>query len=441
MGILQKAGKFLGVSKFGQGLATTARVLSGEVGRDIRRQEEQTAQQSKILYAARQEKDPAKRRKLLEIAATTNAPSAMDIDPGLNLSDKEILGSAANVGLNILTPGAFKGSKAAIIGKNAALGSAFGAASGLEKNRSMGGVVGSAVGGAIIGGALGVATVGVKALKDFTTQTTPKWLMDKAIKPTLDEARKTVKYGQKTLGEELLKEGVKGSPKKLLDIADDKLTSLEDELQNVLNNPALDEARITRDKLVPYFKDIVDSKAGIPGLSSEVKSINKIINDIPKELTLREANIMKRRIYNEVRDVAYKLDSNLSLKGKVLKKLANALKQEIEKEVGGTIVMDINKKLAIYGRLENRIVDQMAKSMRSNGFGLTDAILTAGGIASMNPTAFLGSLMASGVRHGLGSTGVQTGLAQGLNKLQSVGTGAVGKTLGEVTRRGVLNVP
>src|SRR3990167_8932418 len=144
MGILQKAGKFLGISKAGEGIATTRRILGGEVKQDIQRQEENTSQVNKILYAYKQESDPIKKKQLLNLAKNQGElgveMSASKIDPGLNLSNKEVIGSFANIGLNVATPGAFKGGKASIIGKNAALGSAFGLASGLEKNRSVGGI-------------------------------------------------------------------------------------------------------------------------------------------------------------------------------------------------------------------------------------------------------------------------------------------------------------
>lgn len=445
MGILQKTGNFLGVSKFGQGLATAGRVLSGGVGKDIARQNQNTAQVNKVLYAARQEKDKVRRTKLLQLAKSMGDQgmemSADKIDPGLNLSNREVLGSAANVALNVLTPGAFKGAKKAIVAKNAALGAGFGAAQGLEKNRSAKGVVGSATGGALIGGAIGGASVAARAFKSFTTQTTPKWLMDKAIKPTLDESRKALRYGQKSLGEELLQEGVKGSPEKLLRIADDKLTSLEDELQTVINNPALSEARITRERLAPYLKDVMEAKAGTPGLQGDVQRIKNVFDSIPESMTLPEANQMKRRIYDELRDISYKLDSKLSTKGKALKQIARGLKEEIENEVGGTVVKDINQKLSLYGRLENRIVDQMARDMRNNGFGLTDAILTTGGLASMNPLGILGSLSAVGIRKGIGSTTARTNVAQGLNKMQNVGTGKTSQVVKGVTKRAILNAP
>lgn len=441
MGLLQKTGDFLGISKFGQGIASATRVLTGEVGQDIQRQQQQTEQKNKITYAARQETDPSKKAQLLQLAQSISSKSASEIDPGLNLSNKEVLGSAANVGLNILTPGAFKGGRATVIGKNAALGAGFGAASGLEKNRSAGGIVGSTVGGAAVGAALGTAVVAAKALKEFTTVATPKWLMDKAVKPTLDEARKAIKYGSDSLGDELLREGVKGSPQKLLEIADTKLTSLEDDLQRVLSSPEHGSKIIKKETLAPYLKGIMEAKAGTPGLGGDVQRIKNVFDGIPEQMTLQEANVMKRRIYSELRDIAYKLDSKLSVKGSALKQIAKGLKQEIETAVGGNIVGDINKKLSLYGRLENRITDQMARSMRNNSFGLTDAILTAGGVATMNPVGLFAALSAAGVKHAVGSTAARTYAAQGLKGLQSVGTGKTAQVLKGIGQRAVLNVP
>jgi len=436
---IAKTGNFLGVNKFGQGIAGATRVLTGEVGQDINRQNQNSLQIGKLLYAAKQEKDPQKRTRLLQLAqGLGTGTSATEIDPNLNLSNKEILGSAANIGLNILTPGAFKGGAGAVIGKNAALGAGFGLASGLEKNRSTKGLVGSTIGGALTGAALGAGTVAFRGLKNYLTKTTPRFLMDNAVRPALNDLKKSVKYGGDTLGKELLNEGVKGGPQKLLQISDSKLNSLEDELQSVLNSPSLSEARIKRSNISKYLGELRSAKLGTPGMKGDVQRIDSIIKDIPAEMTLQQANQMKRRIYNELRDPAFKIDAKLSTKGATLKKIANALKTEIEKEVGGTVVSDINRKLSIYGRLENSIVDQMARQMRNNGIGLTDAILAAGGIAS-SPQAFLGAIGFSTLRRN--SMGIETYAAQGLNKLGEMGGGKIGQTVSGAVRRGVLNLP
>lgn len=431
MGLFPKAAEFLGIKKFGQGIASAGRVLTGGVDQDIQTQQAADSMNQKLLYVARNEQDPAKKRRLLELAQRNGASVTPEqIDPGLKLTNKEVLGSAANVAMNIATPGAFKGGKAAVLGKNAALGSAFGAASGLEKNRSAKGVVGSAVGGAIVGTGIGVAGLAAKAAKDFVGKKVPVWIMNKAVKPALADLRKNVKYGTKTLGEELLDEGVKGGPKKLLEIADDKLTSLEDELQATLSSQGLAEAKITRQQIKPYLKELVSAKKGTPGLGGEAQRIEGIWKSMPEEMTLQEANQMKRRIYQELRDVSYKMDAKLGTRAAALKNIASGLKTEIENTVGGTVVQDINRKLSIYGRLENSMVDQLAREMRNNGISLTDAVLLAGG----DTTSILALL-----RH-IGQ-GTETQIAQGLSKVSKVGTGALGKTVKSVAKRAALNAP
>lgn len=441
MGALQKIGKFIGIDKFGKAIATAGREVTGGINRDIQVQDQITQNETRLLYAAKQEQNPEKRKQLLQLAQSVgqSRTNLSEIDPGLKLTNKEVIGSAANLALNVAGPAAFKGSKAAIIGKNAAQGALYGAASGLEKNRDTKGIIGSTAGGAIIGAGIGVASVAAKAFRDFTTKTTPEWLMNKAVKPTLDELRKNVKYGTKTLGKELLDEGVSGGPQKLLDIAETRMTEAEDKLQNVLKSyPGVS---ISKEQIVPYLQDAIKQKQGVPGLGGDVQRIKNIINDIPDQLTLQEANEMKRRIYNELRDPAYKLDAKLGTKAGALKQIAKGLKTEIENAVGGDVVAELNRKLSIYGRLEGRITDQMARTLRNNAFGLTDAILTAGGVANMTPQGLLAAMSTVGIKKGAGSTAFRTGAAQVLKKGAKIGTGATARAAKDIAKRAALNLP
>lgn len=433
MGAVQKLGNFLGVKKFADAMASTARVLTGEVAQDRELLEQDSANLQKITYAMKNEKDPVKKERLAKLAKSllnSKTATAEEIDPGLKLSNKEIIGSAANVVLNMATPSAFKGGKAAVVAKNAAMGAGYGAASGLEKNRSASGVVGSTVGGALTGAAIGTVGLLGKAAKEYVGKTVPEWMMNKAVKPALQDLKKNVKYGSATLGKELLDEGVKGGPKKLLEIADNKTTSLEDELQSVLSHQGLSEARINKQQIRPYLEELITAKKGTPGLAGEAQKIEGIWKSMPEEMNLQQANVMKRRIYQELKDVSYKLDAKLGTRAAALKQIAKGLKTEIENTVGGTVVQDINKKLSIYGKLENAMVDQLARNMRNNGISLTDAILLAGG----DKTSALALLRNLG-------QGAGTYAAQGLKQVQKIGTGPIGKTTKEVIRRGSFNLP
>jgi hypothetical protein len=305
----------------------------------------------------------------------------------------------------------------------------------LEKNRNASGIVGSTVGGALTGAAIGGVGLASKAVKSFLTETTPNWLMTKAVNPTLNELKKNIKFGSKTLGQELLQEGVKGNPEKLLSIAESRTNQFENELQQVLTHPGVAEARITRDQIFPYVKDLIEQKTGTPGMRGDVQKIKNVIDNVPESMTLQEANVMKRRIYTELKDVSYKLDAKLGTKGAALKQIARGLKAEIENTVGGTVVKDLNQKLSIYGRLENSMVDQLARSLRNNGLGLTDAILIGGG--ELKPSGFLAAL----IKNTVGSTGFKTRAANVLVQGQKVGTGIAGRTVKSTLKRGALNLP
>lgn len=451
MGILQKAGNFLGINKFAQGLSTAYRNISGELDKDIANQNKNIENTTKILYLAKQEKDPIKRKKLLDLANTSPTTNLNQIDPGLNISTKEFLGSAGNVALNTALPGAFRGSKLAIVGKNALLGSAFGATSGLEQNRSAKGVVGSTIGGALLGGAIGGTGLVVNKIKKVLTNETPVWLMDKAIKPALNDLKKNVKYGTDTLSRQLLNDGVKGGKNKLLEIANTQLEQNENKLQGILNDKKYAKSFIERDGILKYLSGVIKQKKAVPGMKSEISKIEGIVKSMPEKMSLPEANQIKRSIYQELRDPAYKIDAKLSTKAATLKGIASGLKTEIEKKVSGTTIRDINQKLSIYGRLEDTITDQIARSMRNNGLSLTDAILASGGLTAgllgsaatgdnkVTPLSFVTTLGLILARHN--TTALGTYGAQALRKTgMALENKAVQTAKNQILRRGAFNL-
>lgn len=430
MGAIQKIGEFLGVKKFADAMASTGRFLTGQVDKDINTQAESGSSLQKLTYILKNEKDPNKKaqlQKLIQSHLDSGNVNPDQIDKGLNLSNKEIIGSGANVVMNMFTPGAFKGGAGSVIAKNAALGSGFGLGSGLEQNRDTSGIIGSTVGGGLIGAGIGVAGRVAKIAKDFVGTTAPEWMMNNAVRPALQEIKKNVKYGGETLGKQLLDEGVAGTPKKLMELSSHTIDKLEDELQSTLADSA---GQIKREQIIPYVKDLVERKAGTPGMAGDVKRIQNIIESIPDSMTLKEANVMKRRIYKELDDVSYKLDAKLSTKASTLKDIAKGLKSEIENAVGDDTVKEINRKLSIYGKLNESMVDKISREMRNNGISLTDAVLLAGG----DTTSILALL-----RH-IGQ-GLETYGAQGLKKVNNIGTGVAGKTTKELLRRGTLNLP
>jgi hypothetical protein len=433
-GALQKTAGFVGVEKAGQGIATAGRVASGSINQSGDEAAKLFDEQQAVINAMHKLPVGSPERKRLADFLKRNlnegAVTQEEIDPGTKLSNKEVAGSFANVALNIATPSAFKGSAVIQAGKNAALGAAYGAAGGLNDNKSGEDLAKSTLTGSLLAaGTFGAGELLGKA-KQAITEKLPERLMNTAIKPTLEDLRKNIKVGSDTLGKELLQEKVKGSPETLLKIADTRLQKYEDQLQTVLKNSS---GKIRKDALAKYLEPLVNEIAETPGKQAEFEQIVQILSELPQEMSLQQANRIKRNIYKEIRNVGYKLDANLSTKRETLKQLARGLKTEIENSVGDNTVKDINKKLSTYGKLEGRVVDLLARGNKNNLFSLTDTILAGGGF--VNPLAFAALI----AKKGLGSVTGKTYTANILNKASKVGTGVVGKTTKQVIRRSVYN--
>ncbi len=440
--ILQKAAGFLDIEKAGQGIASSIRQLTGDNNQSGNEEAAAAQQQSDIMkkYApgTTQRKDAlSKFNKIYEGGIATQA----EIDPGSALSNKEVLGSFGSLALNVAAPSVFKGGLKAVAAKNAVVGSAFGATSAMSQKKDISGIIKSAIGGAVVGGAIPIAgklasKVG-GSIKTKITQQLPESLMNHAIKPTLNELKKNIKTGSPTLGKELLQEGVAGSPEKLLKISDARLTSYENKLQSALKNS---KGTITRDSLRPYFKDTIEKLQMTPGSKDSVVKVEAILADVPNSMNLLTANKIKRNLYDRLRDVAYKLDPSLSDTAQTMKTLAKSLKIEIEKQSGNPDnIREINKRLSIYGRLEDRVVDILARDGRNKILSLTDTIGASAALGTMNPLllgAFLG-------KKAIESESVLTKTAVSLNKLNNLTVGKKTKTISKglkaVTKRALLN--
>jgi hypothetical protein len=414
-------------------LASAARVIGGSVNQSGK--EEAAALQQLSILQKLPVGSPERRRameqynKLYKGGIATQA----EIDPGTKLSNHEVIGSFGNIALNVATPGAFKGGIGSQIAKNAVLGGGFGLAGGLTENKKGSALIGSTALGAGIGSVIPIAGKLSGKVKDVLTQKLPESLMNHAVKPTLDELRKSIKFGSPTLGKELLEEGTKGSATGLLKLADTKLDLYENQLQKILGKS---RDKIRRNDIMPYLKPAIAKLEKTPGAKSQAIKFREVFIDLPREMTVKQANEIKRNLYSELRDVAYKLDPSLSKTKEAMKTVASGLKAEIEKKSGASeIVRTLNKKLSIYGRLEDRVVDQLARANRNNIIGLTDTILAGAGF--INPLAFAGLL----AKHASTSTRVLTNSAVGLNKLNKIGTGKTSQVLKQGLRRAIFNVP
>ncbi len=105
-GILPKAAQFLGISKFGQGLATAGLETTGQGNQGL----DSEAAAAKQLSDIMQKYPPGSPERKAAIAKyqqlyAGGVPSQTEIDPGTQLSDKEVLGSAGNVALDAMSGG------------------------------------------------------------------------------------------------------------------------------------------------------------------------------------------------------------------------------------------------------------------------------------------------------------------------------------------------
>lgn len=173
-----KVAQFTGMAKFGQGLAAAGRTLTGGVNKDIAVQQAGDSKVQELITAARRQTDPAKKRRLLEMANKLGANvSVEEIDPNLQLTGKEVLGSAANTALNIASAGSLantgrvsgaisrvanigaQGGRVAKTANLAAKGGAYGYASDVAMNATQNkDNIFKPGGGAVVGASLPVAT-------------------------------------------------------------------------------------------------------------------------------------------------------------------------------------------------------------------------------------------------------------------------------------------
>jgi len=208
--VLQKAGDFLGISKFGEGIGVAANNLTGGLKPLEDAQKTLLAQNDTLMQrykAARDSGDKAGAKKMLGLlqqnadALQVLSKQFTEVGTG-GLSNKEFLGSAALTAGNIVLAGAGTSGKAvqgslgvragakvasavpaiakplvrnagataylrslgANVAKSAAVGGAFGVASGAEQGKDTEGIMQSAAIGLIVGGAIPVAIEGTRAI-------------------------------------------------------------------------------------------------------------------------------------------------------------------------------------------------------------------------------------------------------------------------------------
>lgn len=217
-------------------------------------------------------------------------------------------------------------------------------------------------------------------------------------------------YKGKTLGQELLDRNIKGSDKSILETAEARLKQNEDALQGILSAST---EKIKKSELAPYFKSLSAKMKKTPGMGGEIEQINKVLSEIPKTMTLSEANAMKRNLYGALSDKAFKLDATLATKKDAMKSLASGIKDLLEKKTGDDTVRKLNQELSVFGRARDSVTDKVVRKERNNILGLGNITTGVGGAIAGGPVGAAAAVVGKEI---LSSTPVKTNVATGLRK-------------------------
>jgi len=417
---VMKIADFLGVKKFGEGLAGTAQYIGGEASNAI---SNATGGKVTLDKTYKELTD-----KMNDGTATPEQIDAFKKMTGADLSAKEVVGSAAMTGLNILSGGTLKGAKVLSSGqkilRGAELGGAYGSASAMADDKGIGEIITQGATGALAGGAMsGVGVLASKAKSAIAKggQDIAERTMNSAVKPSIQETEKVIERGGKTLGRELIERDIKGGSKKLFQIAKEQLNENGKQLNQVLKEKHADKV-ITRQDIVREFKSMLTDKMGTPTLSAkrDIEKIREAFTLIPQKMNVYEANEMKRKLYKELGSKAYKLDPNLSTEGEISEKIAEALRKNIENKTGDVSVKLLNKELSIFKQLKDAARGNIARTSR-------------------NQVAGVGTIGAT-IEKVIGAVPIKTRAAVSVDKLSKALGNIKADSAGKISKSALLNI-
>lgn len=346
-----------------------------------------------------------------------------------------LVGSVAAPGAGSIVKTAAQFAGLGAIGAGAQSAADGGGVRDIYKSAMLGGTIGG-----VLGGTLGVAGKTVSTL----TKRAPAKIYNTAIKTPLPDTKKAIMFNGKTLGEELVRRGVKGSDEGLFKRAISEIEINENKLQGILSKS---NKTISRNEIAPYLDDLINTKQATPGLADEVEKIKSVLMEFPENIKIDQANQVKRNLYKALDDIAFKVDPNLSTKKEAMKAVAKGIKAEIEKktadEVGDGVVRGINQELAVFGKLKDRALDKIARANKNNLLGLGDMFAMGSGAAVGAATgggAIVGGAAFEGAKRAAGSTGVMSRAAVGLDRLGNLIEKLPTDSAGRVSKAAVIKL-
>lgn len=412
-GLLGGIANFLGIEEFGRGLGVSvAGTKTIEQGADdLRAQQDRTLTQIQANRVAG--KDTSRLKDALRKSLGYDvAVEITDTGTG-GLSNREVIGSAAQLGLNVVgARGGLPVGKTILqkIAAGAAAGAAFGGAESFKKDEGVvpGALVGAAVGG-VAGGLIGIAQ---KAITTATTRS-PEILMSKVLRQSRADLAAEASGRKPVLARQMIEQGMKGSDEAIIEKSAGELARLERQLQTTLGTS---DKSIPTSRLTASLDEIARRKQSVFG-EKGVQVINEFKDVVAakgESLTLVEANQLKRDIYKELSEAAFNADV-LPTNKEVLRKMASAIRlamSDISPEIA-----DINAQQQFFIRVIDNVERQLQNKGKLNLLGLSDTIFASAGIASGDPVSAIGTGLA---KRAIESTQFRTRAATGLSQLGKV---------------------
>lgn len=392
--------------------------------------------------------DPQHRKNLATVEQE-DPNAARILSRGGDFTNRELIGSAANVAMNVALPFAGKaltgGTTAARIAKGAAVGAGFGAAGGLESGQDNSGVLLSTLLGGAVGGAIPAIGAAAKygmskaegipeklystifknsqddVFKQLTTEgikniqdTDPNTFAELVKKGIVKVGKDGVAQVDETLAKEALDRGLKGSLKTMSNQVVKMNKTSELAVRNITDSY---KPKIAVDNKKGLLNVLEGIRSGFQGQYDEktmTKTVSQYIKEVKTGKVSAKSLLEMRRLIDSQRIAStYRAmpSGKISLTQESFKAAADALRSKLNNLPGmGNVMKDYSFSIDA--------LEALAKEAQRKGnaqvLGMIDSILFTGGATAGGPLVGAGSFLA---RRSLMAPTVATNAAQMINTL------------------------
>lgn len=235
-------------------------------------------------------------------------------------------------------------------------------------------------------------------------------LMNSVLKPSTKVLKKSP-----NLGVDAAREGLYGTKNSILNKAEDLITTQENRLQSILQGS---DAQVNLGGLKVRLNSLADEMID----KTDKSAVREVLNDILEStgnkdvIPVSEANMIKRKIYNKLKDSVYGT-TQIPSKSNAYKSAGNYFKTSIEGALPDEPIGELNRSIQVAGRVRNAMQDVIARSEKRNVVGLSDlmyGLLGAYGGHGGAGNMFMNAIGLPLAARALGSSSLKSGLAAGL---------------------------